>query len=82
MAIKACGGGTPDLGFVLEVWGYIRGVGVRNKSGGPMRQPQGRGRALHPCGGLGTLLRYLFVLVFFIFSKNNLRKFSGQLDSV
>ena len=31
---EACGGGTPDLGSVLEVWGYIRGVGIGNKSGG------------------------------------------------
>ena len=34
VATEACGGGTPDLGFFLEVWGYIRGVGVGNKSGG------------------------------------------------
>ena len=34
MATEACGGGTPVLGSVLEVWGYIRGVGVGNKSGG------------------------------------------------
>ena len=35
MATEASGGGTPDLGFFLEVWVYIRGVGVGNKSGGP-----------------------------------------------
>ena len=35
VATEACGGGTPDLGFFLEVWVYIRGVGVGNKSGGP-----------------------------------------------
>ena len=35
VATEACGGGTPDLGSVLEVWGYIRGVGIGNKSGGP-----------------------------------------------
>ena len=34
VATEACGGGTPDLGYVLEVWVYIRGVGARNKSGG------------------------------------------------
>ena len=34
MATEASGGGTPDLGFFLEVFGYIRGVGVGNKSGG------------------------------------------------
>jgi hypothetical protein len=41
-----------------------------------------RGAALHPYGGLGTLLRYLFVPVFFIFSKNILCKFLAHLDSV
>ena len=30
VATEASGGGTPDLGYVLEVWGYIRGVGVGN----------------------------------------------------
>ena len=40
---EACGGGTPDLGFFLEVLGYIRGVGVGDKSGGFSRQPRGRG---------------------------------------
>ena len=43
MATEACGGETPDLGSVLEVWGYIRGVGVRNKSGGSPSQARGRG---------------------------------------
>ena len=45
VATEACGGGTPDLGYVLEVWGYIRSVGVGNKSGGSTRRPRGRGRA-------------------------------------
>ena len=52
VAIEACGGGTPDLGFVLEVWGYIRGVGIGNKSGGSTRRPRGRaarpGARAHP----------------------------------
>ena len=34
VATEACGRRTPDLGYVLEVSGYIRGVGVGNKSGG------------------------------------------------
>ena len=34
VATEACGSGTPDPGYVLEVWEYIRGVGVGNKSGG------------------------------------------------
>ena len=45
MAIEACGGRTPDLGFFLEVWGYIRGVGVGNKSGGPQGGHKVGGRA-------------------------------------
>ena len=34
VATEACGSRTPDLGSVLEVSRYIRGVGIRNKSGG------------------------------------------------
>ena len=37
VAIEACSGGSPDLGFDLEFLGFIRGVGVGNKSRGPMR---------------------------------------------
>ena len=33
VATEACSGGTPDLGSVLEVLGYIRGVGFENNSG-------------------------------------------------
>ena len=43
VAMKASGGGPPDLGFFLEVLGYIRGVGVGNKAGGL--------RAIHEAGG-------------------------------
>ena len=35
VATEVCGGKSPNLGSVLEVWGYIRDVGVGNKSGGP-----------------------------------------------
>ena len=48
VATEASGGGTPDLGFFEEVWGYIRGVGVGNKFGGSPRRPRGRGA--HPGG--------------------------------
>ena len=88
VATEACGDGTPDLGFFLEVWGYIRGVGVGNKSGGSPRRPQGRGRAQgvgrtpHPRGGLGTLLAHLWYSMGFFWSKNDLREISGQLVSV
>ena len=78
---EACGGGTPDLGFFLEVWGYIRGVGIRNNAGGVHEAATRQGRA-YPRGGLGTILVHLRRSVGFFWSKNNLRKFSGQLDSV
>ena len=42
VAMEASGGGTPDLGFFLEVLGYIRGVGVGNKAGGSPGCPRGR----------------------------------------
>ena len=42
VAIEACGGGTPDLGYFLEVSIYIRGFGVGKKSGGSPRRPRGR----------------------------------------
>ena len=88
VATEACGSGTLDLGYDMEVWVYIRGVSVGNKSGGSPRRPRGRGRAQggrarpHPRGCLGTLLAHLRYSVGFFWSKNNLREISGQLDSV
>src|SRR4051812_38312408 len=82
VATEAYGDETPDLSYALEVRGYIRGVGIGNKPGGSTRRPRGRGRALHPHGGLRTLLVHLQYSVGFFWSKNNLREFSGQLDSV
>ena len=41
VSTEACGSGTPDLGSVLEVLGYIRGVGIEKKSGESTRGPQG-----------------------------------------
>ena len=82
MATEAFGGGTPDLGFFLEVLGYIRGVGVRNKSVGSPGCPRGREARPHPHGQPGTLLAQLFYSTAFFWSKNKLRQVSGQLDSV
>ena len=87
VAREACGGGAPDLGYVLEVWVYIRGVGVGNKSGGSqggneVGGAQGVGRTPHPRGGLGTLLAQLFYSRGFFWSIKNHRKFSSRLDSV
>ena len=50
VATEACGDRTPDLGYVLEVWVYIRGVGIGNRSGGSPCLTRGRGRAQ---GGTG-----------------------------
>ena len=35
MALEACGGGTPDLGSVLEVLGYVGIYGCKGYVGGP-----------------------------------------------
>ena len=45
VATQACGGGTPDLGYVLGVSVYIRSFGVENKSGGLRAAHEGGGRA-------------------------------------
>ena len=88
MALEVCGGGTPDLGYVLEVYRFIGEVGVENKSGGPSRQPRGRGRAqgvgraLHPHGWLGTLLAQLCYSGGFCWSIKTHQKLACQLDSV
>ena len=62
VATEACGGGTLDLGFVLEVWGIHRRGWRQFHVGGAHREStrQGarpRGGSLHPCGALETLLR-------------------------
>ena len=43
MATEACGGGTSDLGFFLEVWVYIEEFCVDFTSGGSPGYPRGRG---------------------------------------
>ena len=76
VATEACGGGTPDLCYVLEVWVYIRDVGVGNKSGGLRGGhevggvPTPLGRALHPRGPLVAPLTYFFRLYISIYPKN------------
>ena len=41
VSTEACGGGNPDLGSILGIWGYIRGVGIGDKTGEFTRGPQG-----------------------------------------
>ena len=49
VATEACGDGTPDLGFFLEVSRFIGVLGVGIKSGECSRDPQARGA--RPRGG-------------------------------
>ena len=62
VALEACGGGTPDLGSVLEVLGYDDIYGCRKYVGGAMGAPRGRGRAVggrpHPREHLPYLLTW------------------------
>ena len=58
VAIEACGGGTPDLGFVLEVLGYVSIYGCRKYVGGASGPPRGRGRAPHPREHLPYLMTW------------------------
>ena len=51
VATEACGGGTSDLGYFLEVSAFIGEVGVENKSRGPTGSPRGIGA--RP-GGVGA----------------------------
>ena len=55
VATEACGGGTPNLGYVLGVSVYIRGFGVGNKSGGLRGGHEVGGRA-QGVGGAPTLV--------------------------
>ena len=49
VAMEACGGGTPDLGSVLEVFGYVGIYGCRGYVDGATGVPRGRGRAQGAC---------------------------------
>ena len=79
VATEACGGGTPDLGYFLEVWVFIGVFGVGLMSRGSPSRPRARGRAqgvglaLHPRGWLGTLLAQLFYSWGFFWSIKNHR---------
>ena len=45
VATEACGGGTPDLGYYLEVWVFIGIFSIGSTSGGSPIRPRGRGCA-------------------------------------
>ena len=54
VATKACGGGTPDLGYFLEVSVFIRFFGVGLTSRRCPSHPQGRPTRLGGGGGGGA----------------------------
>ena len=88
VAIEACGGGTPNLGYFLEVSVFIGIFAIGLTSGGSPSRPrdrgraQGVGRALHPRGWLWTLLAQLIYSGGFFWSIKNHQKLARQLDSV
>ena len=88
VATEACGGGTPGLGYFLEVSVFIGIFGVGLTSGGSLSHPRDRGRAQggrarpHPRGRPGTLLAQFFYSGGFFWSIKNHQKLARQLDSV
>jgi hypothetical protein len=79
VAIEACDGGTPNLGFFSEVSGYIGVLGIGITSGGFARDPQARracprGRTPVACGCLMTPLAHLRCSVGVFWSKKNHRE--------
>ena len=88
VAIEACGGGTPDLGFFSGGYVFIGIFGFGLTSGGSPSHPRGRGRTqgvgrtLHPRGRLGNLLAQLFYSGSFFWSIKNRQKLARQLDSI
>ena len=56
VATGACGGGTTDLGYFLEVSVFIGIFGVGNKSGRCSSRPRGRAARLGGVGRAPTLV--------------------------
>ena len=59
VATEACGGGTPDLGYFLEVSVFIGFFGIGLTSGGVPGLSTRQGARPHPRGQPGTLLVHL-----------------------
>ena len=88
VAIEACGGGTPDLGYFLEVSVFIGIFGVGLTSGGSPSRPRDRGRTqggrarpppswtAQDTSGPTLLLQGLLLV------QKNHQKLARQLDSV
>jgi len=85
VAIEACGGGTPDLGYFLEVSVFIGIFGVGLTSRRRPSHPRGRPTCWgggHPRGRPETLLAQLFYSGVFVWSIKNRQKLARQLDSI
>ena len=86
VATEAFGGGTPDLGYFLEVSVFIGIFGVGLTSRRCPSRPRGRptrpGGIPHPRGRPGTLLAQLFYSGVFFWSIKNHQKLARQLDPV
>ena len=88
MALEACGGGTPDLGFFSGVSIFIGIFAYVSRQGGLRAvheagaHAQGGGRAPHPRGQPGTLLAQLFYFRGFFWSIKNRQKLARPLDTV
>ena len=88
VATEACGGGTPDLGFFLEVYEFIGIYGGGIASVGPTRRsqacvpPLGDGGGVRACDSLVAHLAFSQSFGGLFWSKKNHRKVSFHLDSV
>src|SRR5215216_2437754 len=58
---EACGGGKVFSWTPLMVMEYLGIYTMKNRVYRALRNPQGRGRALHPCHRLGTLLTWFSI---------------------
>ena len=78
VATESSCGGTPGLGLFLEVWVFIGGFGVENKSGGPTGSPGGTGARPPPSWAPWNSSPITFCSsIFYIFQKKSRLIFSA-----
>ena len=79
VATEASGGGTPDLGYFLEVSVFIRPDGIENKLGGPTRESRAPRRAQ---GGVRASLSHGFLVAPPAYTPSLLDCFHSKISSV
>src|SRR5215216_603196 len=79
---EGCGSGKVFSWTPLMVMEYLGIYRLKNRVRRALRQPQGKGHALHPCRRLGTLLTWLSSPRGVFWSKKNHHKVSFCLDSI